>query len=273
MKPASLLLAVAGLLRAAAGVSDAPSTFEQALSQIRHNVEVFETQIPDFVCTEKITSRTISEQDGLVEKETVVESTFSGRQNHSALSKLGGLSFKEERQIETVNGARWREKAMPQGVFHLGGGYSSILVMIFGPKGEANYSFSPASPDPGSSEPAFVVAFTTRNGKQKIKEKNGTVSFQATGRAWFDPVSFEIIRLEERIVAKGQEPGDALPITVEYRPVRIAENQFRLPVRVLASAHRVVAGKAERGEYIAEYSDYRKYGASSTIRYPNLEPR
>jgi len=32
----------------------------------------------------------------------------------------------------------------------------------------------------------------------------------------------------------------------------------------------VVAGKAERGEYVAEYSDYRKYGASSTIRYPNL---
>ncbi len=264
MKFTALLLAAAGLSAAAA-----QPTFEEALSRIRHNVEVFETQLPDFVCTEKITSRTVAEKDGSVEKETVVESTFSGRQNRSALSKLGGLSFKEERQIETVNGARWGEKTMPQGMFRVGGGYSSILAMIFGSKGEANYSLSAAEPDRGS----FVVAFTTKNGKQKMREKNGSSSYQATGRAWFDPVSFEIIRLEERILAKGQEPGDALPINVEYRPVQIGENQFRMPVRVSASAHRVVAGKAERGEYLAEYSDYRKYGASSTIRYPNLEPR
>jgi hypothetical protein len=268
MKFASLLLAAAGALTAAA-----QPTLEEALSRIRHNVEVFETQLPDFVCTEKITSRTIAEKDGSVEKETVVESTFSGRQNHSALSKLGGLSFKEERQIEMVNGARWGEKTMPRGVFHVGGGYSSILVMIFGSKGEANYSFSSAEPDQGSSEPAFVVAFTTKNGKQKMREKNGSSSFQAAGRAWFDPVSFEVIRLEERILAKGDEPGDDLPVAVEYRPVQIGQNQFRMPVRVSATAHRVVAGQAERGEYRAEYSDYRKYGASSTIRYPNLEPR
>jgi hypothetical protein len=268
MKFASLWLAAAGVLAAAS-----PPTFEEALSRIRHNVAVFETQLPDFVCTEKITSRTIAEKDGSVEKETVVQSTFSGRQNHSALSKLGGLSFQEERQIETVNGARWGEKTMPQGMFRVGGGYSSILAMIFGSKGEANYSVSAAEPDPGGSEPAFVVAFTTRNGKQKMREKNGTTSFQAAGRAWFDPVSFEIIRLEERILAKGDEPGSALPITVEYRAVQIGENQFRMPVRVSATARRVVAGKTERGEYRAEYSDYRKYGASSTIRYPNLEPR
>jgi hypothetical protein len=268
MKFASLWLAAAGVLAAAS-----PPTFEEALSRIRHNVAEFETQLPDFVCTENITSRTIAEKDGSVEKETVVQSTFSGRQNRSALSKLGGLSFKEERQIETVNGARWGEKTMPQGMFRVGGGYSSILSMIFGSKGEANYSVSAAEPDAGSSEPAFVVAFTTRNGKQKMREKNGTTSFQAAGRAWFDPVSFEIIRLEERILGKGDEPGDALPITVEYRAVQIGENQFRMPVRVSATAHRVVAGKAERGEYAAEYSDYRKYGASSTIQYPNLEPR
>jgi hypothetical protein len=263
MRFASLWLAAAGLLHGA------PPGLDEALSRIRHNVEVFETQLPDFVCAEKITSRTVAEKDGSVEKETVIESKFSGRQNHSAVSKLGGLSFKEERQIERVNGARWGEKTMPQGVFHVGGGYSSILAMIFGSKGETNYSFSAADSDQGS----FVVAFATKNGKQKIREKNGTVSFQATGRAWFDAVSFEIIRLEERILPKGDDPGDALTITVEYQPVKIGESQFRMPVRVSASERRAVAGKAERGEYTAEYSDYRKYGASSTIHYPNLEPR
>ena len=213
----------------------------------------------------------MAETDGSVEKETVIESTFSGRQNHSALSKLGGVSFTEDRQIETVNGASWREKSMPQHVFRVGGGYSSLLAMVFGSKGEANYSFSPANPDQGSPEAAFVVAFTTKNGKQKIKEKDGAHSFQAAGRAWFDPVSFEVMRLEERILPKGGEPGNEIPVTVEYRPVRIGESQFRLPVRVSATAHRVVSGNAERGEYVAEYSNYRKYGSSSTIHYPDLE--
>ena len=134
MKSASILLAAAGVLTTAA-----QPTFEQALSRIRHNVEVFETQAPDFVCAEKITSRTVAEKDGSVEKETVIQSTFSGRQNHSALSKLGGLSFQEERQIETVNGARWGEKTMPRGVFLVGSGNDSSLHASVA---RANYSFS-----------------------------------------------------------------------------------------------------------------------------------
>jgi hypothetical protein len=176
MKFASLLLAAAGL-----STATAQPTFDEVLSRIRHNVEVFETQLPDFVCAEKINSRTVAEKDGSVEKETVIQSTFSGRQNHSALSKLGGLS-------------------------------------------------SAAEPDPGS----FVVAFTTRNSKQKMREKNGTVSFQAAGRAGFDPASFEIIRLEERILAKGEPAGSRLGIGApcgggQGRARRVRRRIQRLP--------------------------------------------
>jgi hypothetical protein len=45
---------------------------------------------------------------------------------------------------------------------------------------------------------------------------------------------------------------------------------IRLPVRVTATAHRVISGKTERGEYVAEYSNYRKYVSSSTIQYRNF---
>jgi hypothetical protein len=266
--PRSTVLAI-GLLSVTAGIVAAPPDLELALGRIRVNVEVFENQVPDFVCQEKITSRTVDEKDGRVTKETVIESAFSGRQNHSALSKLGGLSFKEERRIESVDGVGSKAKSMPQGVFLVGGGYSSLLVMIFGSRGAANYAFSPATADPGSPEGSFGIAFTTKNGKQKIKGKDGERSFQATGRAWFDPVSYEVIRLEQRILPQGDDPSGGLSIGVEYRPVRIGESEFRLPVRVTATAHRVAAGQAERGEYTAEYSDYRKYGSSSTIQYQN----
>jgi len=257
------VLFAAGLLSAAADIAAAPPEVEPALARIRRNVEVFENQAPDFVCHEKITSRTVDEKDGGIENETVIESTFTGTQNHSALSKLGGVSFKEERRIETVNGIRWKEKSMPTGVFRVGGGYSSLLVTIFGSKGEANYSFSLVGPD--------SVAFTTINGKQKIRGKDGARSFQATGRAWFDPVSFEVTRLEQRILPKGDEPSGGLPIAVDYGSVQIGESQFRLPVRVSATARRADSGRAERGEYVAEYGDCRKYGSSSTIRYTDPE--
>jgi len=52
----------------------------------RHNVEVFETQLPDFVCAEKINSRTVAEKDGSVEKETVIQSRQ--RTQTTPLSKL-----------------------------------------------------------------------------------------------------------------------------------------------------------------------------------------
>jgi hypothetical protein len=53
--------------------------------------------------------------------------------------------------------------------------------------------------------------------------------------------------------------------------VRIGENQFYLPSRVSASARRTVAGKAERGEFVAEYTNYRKYGSSTTIQFPDAD--
>jgi hypothetical protein len=237
-------------------------TLEEALARVRQNVRAFETQIPDFVCQEKITSRNVAGKDGRVERETVIQSTFSGRQKHTAASLVTGTSFTEERRIETVNGEKWSGAAMPPGVFHISGGYSSLIVMIFGPQSEENYSFSLVD---------GAIGFATKNGKQKIVEKDGLHSFKATGRAWFDPQTFEVLRIEEQIEPKGGELGSSLPVTVEYKPVRIGENQFYLPSRVSASARRNVSGKAERGEFVAEYSNYRKYGSSTTIQFPDAD--
>jgi hypothetical protein len=138
--------------------------------------------------------------------------------------------------------------------------------MIFGANGDQNYSFSPAAPGASGSGDTFVIAFATSNDKQKIRGKDGVHPFEATGRAWFDPASLEIIRLEESILTKGGNSGE-LKISVDYGPVRIGGNEFRLPVRVSATAHRVTSGSVERGEYLAEYSDYRKYGSTSTVRF------
>jgi hypothetical protein len=252
-----------GLAILSAGMIHAATpALEEALARVRQNVQAFETQIPDFVCAEKITSRNVADKDGRVERETIIESTFSGRQKHTAATAATGTSFTEERRIEKVNGQKWSGNAMPPGVFQISGGYSSLIVMIFGSQGAENYSFSLVD---------GAIGFATKNGKQKIVEKDGLHSFKATGRAWFDPQTFEVVRIEEQIEPKGGELGSSLPVMVEYKPVRIGENQFYLPSRVSASARRTVSGKAERGEFVAEYSNYRKYGSSSTIQFPDAD--
>lgn len=241
----------------------AQPALEEALSRIRHNVAVFEAQVPDFVCNEKITSRTLDEKDGSVIKETVIESAFSGRQKQSVLSRL---SFTEEREIRAINGAPSAAKSMPEGVFRVGGGYSSSLVSVFGSKGEESYSFSLTKDGEGGADSAPVISFETTNRHQKIKGGGHLHSFDETGRAWFDRGSYDIVRLERRILT-GSGASDELLITIDYKPVQIGENSFRMPACVSATAHRTASGRAERGDYAAEYTDYRKYGSSSTIEF------
>ena len=265
----SRLAAITGLtFLALSARAEAPPTLDQALARIRRNVQAFETQIPDFVCKERITSRNVAQKTCAVEKETIIESTFSGRQKRAPANQTTGTSFTEERQIETVNGRKSPGAAFPVGVFRLSGGYSSLLVMIFGAENQADYAFSLAPPTPDILPGAFAIAFRSTGARQKIVEKDGAHSFKAAGRAWFDPASFEILRIEEQIQPKGGELGSDLPVIVEYQPVGIGESRFYLPSRVSASARRSVEGKAQRGEFVAEYSNYRKYGSETSIQFP-----
>ena len=252
----------------ATAIAGEPIQLDKALARIRENVEVFETQLPDFLCREKITSRSVIEKDGRLEAENIAESMFSGRQNRSAPGRLGGLMFIEERHIEKLNGQPTEATAIPHGGLLLGGGYSSTLVMVFSERSKVSYEFSQARPEKGDPKNAVVVAFkSTKSSTQQLQAKDGARAFHSSGRAWFDPVSFEVIRLQQRLVAEGDSGDQALQVTVDYKPVRIGENEFRLPVRVAATRRIIESGAAKRGEYVAEYSNYRKYSSSSTIHY------
>ena len=212
-------------------------SLDDALTRIRANVAIFENQVPDFICTEKITSRRAGD-----EKAIVVASTFSGRQNRSALRRLGGLSFIEERQVETVNGAPSKDKAMPKEMFRVGGAYTSIPATVFGSKAGDRYSFSMED---------GIVAFTSKKADFRVKGPDGVHAVKTSGRAWFDPSTFEVTRIEFSL-------GE-IPLNIEYQPVRIGDATFRMPSRVTAAGH--------GHEFLAEYTNYRKYGSTTNIQF------
>jgi hypothetical protein len=243
----------------------ASPSLDDALTHIRQNVEFFENQVPDFICTEKIVSRTISEPDDAV-KETVVESTFSGRQHRSKVGIRYSTTFAEDRKIETVNSAPWKRKSFPRGVFLIGGAYSSALVTIFGKESDRNYFYLLGAGDRKGPKGAIAISFATKTDNQRILEKDGAHVFHETGCAWFDPVTFEIVRLERLLIPQDGLGGE-LPITIDYLPFRIGENTFRLPSHVSSSSKRVAAGTSDRGVYEADYTNYRKYGSTTSIQF------
>ncbi|HTA42221.1 MAG TPA: hypothetical protein VK789_07230 [Bryobacteraceae bacterium] len=104
--------------------------------------------MPDFVCREMIHSRTEADPGGVIETQSLVEFLFTGRQKRASF----------------------------------GGGYSSVLVHIFGKKGRDNYSFTwgktvnmvPKDPSRSTSR--------SRKSNLRVKESDGTRTFNGTGR-------------------------------------------------------------------------------------------
>jgi hypothetical protein len=229
---------------------------DETLRHIRLNVRRFENQVPDFLCQEKITSRTFSESDGTLRKETVLLSTFSGRQNRARAGVPDGTTFTEDRTIEKVNGLPWKRKAFPVDVFRLGGAYTSALITIFGRSGANNFSYALPVTEKTGPGGAIPLSFATSNDSQRIILKDGSHVYHESGTVWLDADSFEVVRLESRIVPQGTAFGE-FSLAVDYSPFRIGEDTFRLPSHVSAAGHHQVSGNLQRGVYEAEYTNCR----------------
>src|ERR1700733_8125895 len=97
------------------------------IAGVSEHVKELQELLPDFVCTEKITStRTAS---GKITKQKVVESVFTGVQKPNR-----GLPFKESREVTAIDGNPVRPGTpMPKLPFSIGGGFSCLLTMVFPP--------------------------------------------------------------------------------------------------------------------------------------------
>ena len=193
------------------------------IERIRANVAKFEA--PDFVCHERITSLRIGDNGGEVEKETTIESTVTGRRQKERTFV--------DRRIESVDGVAWKKKSPPRDVFLADEEYASLLSLVFGPGSSATYSMEDG-----------VITFRLQ---VRVKAPNGsTGSEELPGRAWFDPVTFEIKKIEESV-------SNGVSLAVEYQPARIGDATYWMPWKVSAVAQRT----GSKAEYSAEYSDYR----------------
>src|SRR5262249_9718573 len=104
----------------------AAQSLNEVLDAVSRNVKEFQDLLPDFVCTEKVTSTEFDA--GRLIKERVVESTFTGVQRSSEENRIH-FAFTESREVVAIDGKPARKgAAFPKLPYHFGGGFSSLLI-------------------------------------------------------------------------------------------------------------------------------------------------
>src|SRR5262245_8625149 len=78
----------------------------EVLDAVNRNVKEFQETLPDFVCNERITSTELD--DGLVVKEKVVESVFTGLQRSNIENRVR-FAFTESRDPISIDGKAVRK--------------------------------------------------------------------------------------------------------------------------------------------------------------------
>jgi hypothetical protein len=254
---ALLYIALCGSLAA-----QQPPKLEQVLPRIQEHVSEFEHGLPDFICDETITSREL--WGGKSKHETTIESEFTGRQN----SVENGKPFVESRQIKSVNG---RPAAPGQGLtapFIYNGGFSSVLIEIFARENAPYFNYSLSGAELLEGRTALVIKFETRSGQKRLLYRDlfgQSAYLNGRGKAWIDPDSMNVVRLELRYLDPPAGEGE-LEVSVDYAPVMIKDKTFWMPRLVTAGQTIPNAKVPVGGQYIAKYSNYHHFNVSVHFR-------
>ena len=234
------------------------------MHQVQTNLTRLREQLPDFICRERITSQSFLGKQ--LVQESVIESNFTGLQSPD---KEHGLAFTEIRDVQTVNGKRVRKHWKLKAPYLFTGGFSSSLWSVFGPLGPNYHVYGFFAEDGEGSDKQFVVVgFKSKPGAPPLlmEDHGHVVPYTDTGIAYVDPATYDVELLELMVTfsSPGQRP---LAVSVKYRKVAIGGQSFSLPATVRVREGDPESKTTAGGLFVAEYSGYRKFTASSEIKF------
>jgi hypothetical protein len=233
-------------------------SLNDVLDAVSKNVKEFEDLLPDFVCSEKITS---TEYDaGKVIKQKVVQSIFTGAQRLSEQNRVH-FGFTESREVVAIDGKRVAKGTpFPKLPYRFAGGFSSLLTTTFSPENLELHTYSIGSSYKSGSSPTFLVQFATKENQQKLRGifLGAQLLARDVGAAWVDQKSFRVVRLQRRSLNLPPSLTRSVA-TADYGPVIIGEREFWMPVKVQADVDE--RNSRLTVSYIAQYSDCRKFEA------------
>jgi len=228
---------------------------ESIMDRVTRNVQEVENSLPDHTCKEKVVkSSALRLAPGMPQSQTTV-ALLTGRRTTAGNDSY----FLASRQIQSVSGPG-------NGMMDLWTSLGDDIARVFAPQNLSsnNYSFDRRQNLRGI--PAFVIKFETKRGMSSQSRggtllRRGNPNFTMKGKAWIDSTSMQVLRLEfvEKLPAQlGSSVLFDMKTVADYGSVDIAGKTFWLLTKMI---------KDDRGsQWIAEYSDCRKFEVTSEIR-------
>ena len=237
-----------------------PRSLALVLPAVQQNVAEFVASLPDFVCDERVQSSRLT--NGAAVKTSAAESHFVGVQRKSP---GGGSQYEETREVIRVGDQPAKKGARLKGPFILNGGFSGAVNSTFHADIAQYRSYRLENSEELNGKSMVVIGFSTKQGQTQIRAMCGRGGFiqTDTGKAWIDPASMQIARLDYTI---SNTPGKypSWFVSVEYGPVTIGDKTFWMPKNV-RSEMRQKSTEDPAMRFLAEYSNYRKFQVSSGI--------
>jgi hypothetical protein len=231
----------------------------EIIEGVSQHVREFQELLPDFVCSEKITSN--RRDSGKITGQKTVESVFTSLQ-----APRSGLAFSESRDVTAIDGKQVRPgTSMPKLPYEMGGGFGSLLAMTFAPANTMVHDYEIAEPEHQQDSKTILIRFRTKPGQRQLGEILNGRHFYSNdvGKALIDLRSMQVLRLERQSL-DNPAPFASNSMVVAYGPVAIDDREFWMPQSVRSEV--VERNPKKTALYIAEYSDCRKFTTTVQIK-------
>lgn len=227
-------------------------SLDEILLRLKSNFLQYHASIPSFFCDEHVVSG--MQQNGRPLFSTLTDSIFRLKrteENHKTL-------LTESREIKSVDNKPAKAGQVLKGPAIFAGAFSSATAIVtFDEKSCFTYRLTPIRP----GHP-YVIEFATRAAKDL--DKDCLMREQSTGRAFVDPQTMQIERIECRT------PNHPLPGTralwtwsIDYGKVLLGGNTFWLPKKITTE---VAAYSAPvKWSFDASYRNYHELTVTSRI--------
>ncbi len=256
MKRITILIAL--VYWAGIALAQRPSTPAGQLAlieKVRDHALSYTKELPNYICTQRTRQ--------------MVQGAFLGQLRGGGdliEEQISFVDHRETRRVLSLNGhpvaadsPEQRRGAPSRGEF------GSILEIIFDPQTSANLKWE--RPTALDRRPVYVFSYRVPQSKgYTLTETKQTIQVPFQGLVYADLETLTVVRIEMKITPR-DIPNKSRYInaflTLDYKPEQVAGHESILP------AHYSLRYQMTRGFawYEAEYSNYRKFSADSTIRF------
>jgi hypothetical protein len=230
-------------------------SLQEILLHLQENAWDYLANVPDFFADERVVS--LLKQEGARDTKATTDSVFR-------LVRSKGIgeahTFSESREVKLVNGKSAKGEDLHGPTIFTGGFSTGLTVVSLEMARCYGYTLEPSALLDKS--PAIPIRYALRN---DLVSEDGCPTDKQSGRAWIDPATLHLLRVEMTTPNYKDNNGHRVlwTWTIDYAPTAIDNKQFWMP--------RTITSRADANDasgtwlFTATYSNYHKLNVSSRI--------